>query len=104
MEKQKLNINVNQDKATGVFANLTLIAHTPTEFIIDFAQIMPGINQANVVSRVIVTPDQIKKILMAMQTNIAQYEKTYGEIETPTPNNTPTPGSTIPFSFPSGQA
>ena len=70
MEKNELKINIAPDKAQGVFANLALIAHTPTEFVLDFAQLMPGIQQANVVARVVVTPDQAKKILGALQNNI----------------------------------
>ena len=97
MAEQKLNINITPEKATGVFANLTLIAHTPTEFVLDFAQIMPGLQQANVVSRVVVTPDQAKKILGALQNNIAQFEKIFGTI-----SGGPIPGSTIPMSFSGG--
>jgi hypothetical protein len=101
MAEQKLNINIAPDKAQGVFANLALIAHTPTEFVLDFAQLMPGIPQANVVSRVVVTPDQAKKILGALQNNIAQYEKKFGPIQ---PIGGPVPGSTLPLSFTGGEA
>ncbi|MBQ7631274.1 MAG: DUF3467 domain-containing protein [Paludibacteraceae bacterium] len=100
-ESKELKINITPDKAQGVFANLALIAHTPTEFVLDFAQIMPGIQQANVVSRVIVTPDQAKKILGALQNNIAQYENKFGVIN---PIGGPIPGSTIPMTFPGGEA
>jgi hypothetical protein len=100
MSEQKLSINIAPDKAQGVFANLALIAHTPTEFVLDFAQIMPGIQQANVVARVVVTPDQAKKILGALQSNLAQYEKKFGEIQ---PIG-PIPGSTLPLTFTGGEA
>ena len=96
-EQKQLSINIAQDKAQGVFANLALIAHTPTEFVLDFAQIMPGIQQANVVARVVVTPDQAKKILGALQNNIAQYEQKFGTIE---PIGGPVKGSTLPLTFP----
>ena len=99
MEQQKqLSINIAPDKQQGVFANLALIAHTPTEFVLDFAQIMPGIQQANVVARVIVTPDQAKKILAALQNNISQYEKKFGEIQPIVP------GGTLPLTFNGGEA
>ena len=101
LEQKELKINIAQDKAQGVFANLALIAHTPTEFVLDFAQIMPGVPQANVVSRVIVTPDQAKKILGALQNNIAQYEKKFGVIQ---PIGGPVPNSTLPLSFTGGEA
>ena len=100
-EQKELKINIAPDKAQGVFANLALIAHTPTEFVLDFAQLMPGIQQANVVSRIVVTPDQAKKLLGALQNNIGQYEKKFGTIE---PVGGPMPGSTIPLTFPGGEA
>ena len=99
--EQKLNINIAPDKAQGVFANLALIAHTPTEFVLDFAQLMPGVPQANVVARVVVTPDQVKKILGALQNNIAQYEQKFGTIQ---PIGGPVPGSTLPLTFTGGEA
>ena len=61
----------------------------------------PGIPQENVVSRVVVTPDQAKKILGALQNNIAQYEKKFGTIQ---PIGGPVPGSTLPLSFTGGEA
>jgi hypothetical protein len=101
MEKQELKINIAPDKQQGVFANLALIAHTPTEFVLDFAQLMPGVPQANVVSRVVVTPDQAKKILGALQNNIGQYEQKFGTIE---PVVSAPKGSTLPLTFTGGEA
>ena len=101
MEEKKLNINIAPDKQQGVFANLALIAHTPTEFVLDFAQIMPGLQQANVVSRVVVTPDKAKTILGALRSNIAKYEKKFGTIN---PIGGPLPGSTISVPFTGGEA
>ena len=100
-EQKELKINITPDKAQGVFANLALIAHTPTEFVLDFAQIMPGVPQANVVSRVVVTPDQAKKILAALQNNVAQSEKKFGVIK---PIGGPMPGGTLPLTFTGGEA
>ena len=100
-EKNELKINIAPDKMQGVFANLALIAHTPTEFVFDFAQLMPGIQQANVVARVVVTPDQAKKILGALQNNLGQYEQKFGTI---TPIGGPAHGSTLPLTFTGGEA
>lgn len=104
MEEKKLNINIAPDKATGVFTNLALIAHTPSEFVLDFAQIMPGVQQANVVARVVTTPEHAKRLLMALQDNIAKYEKQFGEIRSNGNNGRPVPGSTYPMSFGGGEA
>ena len=100
-EQKELKINIAQDKAQGVFANLALIAHTPTEFVLDFAQLMPGVPQANVVARVVVTPDQAKKILGALQNNVGQYEQKFGTIQ---PVGGAPKGSTLPLTFTGGEA
>lgn len=97
MAEQQLKVNIAADKAQGVFVNLALIAHTPTEFVLDFAQMMPGIEGATVVSRVIMTPDQAKKLLGALQNNISQYEHKHGTIGS-------LPASTLPLTFTGGEA
>ena len=100
-EQKELKINIAPDKQQGVFANLALIAHTPTEFVLDFAQLMPGVPQANVVAGVIVTPDQAKKILGALQNNVGQYEQKFGTIQ---PVGGAPKGSTLPLTFTGGEA
>mgnify|MGYP003467101412 FL=1 len=101
MEEQKLNINLTPEMAEGTYANLAIIAHSNSEFVMDFVRMMPGQKNANVQSRVIMTPDNAKKLLFALQENIAKFEKQNGTIKI---NGTPTPGSTIPMSFGGGQA
>ena len=101
MEEQKLNINLTPEMAEGTYANLAIIAHSNSEFVMDFVRMMPGQKNANVQSRVIMTPDNAKKLLFALQENIAQFEKQNGTIKI---NGTPAPGSTIPMSFGGGQA
>ena len=100
-EQKELKINIAPDKQQGLFANLALIAHTPTEFVFDFAQLMPGVPQANVVARIVLTPDQAKKVLGALQNNMAQYEQKYGTIQ---PIGGPAHGSTLPLTFTGGEA
>ena len=101
MEEQKLNINLSPEMAEGTYANLAIIAHSNSEFVMDFVRLMPGQKSANVQSRVIMTPDNAKKLLFALQENIAKYEKQNGTIKI---NGTPAPGSIIPMSFGGGQA
>ena len=100
-EQKELKINIAPDKQQGVLANLALIAHTPPEFVLDFAQLMPGVPQANVVARVIVTPDQAKKILGALQNTVGQYEQKFGTIQ---PVGGAPKGSTLPLTFTGGEA
>ena len=57
MENQKLNINLRPEVAEGTYTNLAIIAHSNSEFVFDFVRMMPGQKEANVQSRVIMTPD-----------------------------------------------
>ena len=101
MEDQKLNINLSPEVAEGNYSNLAIVAHSSSEFVVDFVRMMPGQKSANVQSRIIMTPENTKKLLFALQENVAKYEKQFGTIKI---NGTPVPGSTIPMSFGGGQA
>ena len=46
--KGKLNIELPEEVATGVYANLAVITHSPAEFVMDFIQVMPGMPKAKV--------------------------------------------------------
>lgn len=80
-DPNNINIELNEMVAAGVYANLALVNHSPSEFILDFIQLMPGVQQAKVRSRVILAPLHAKRVLNALQQNIANYEQQFGEIK-----------------------
>lgn len=65
------------------YANFALITHSPSELIIDLAQIMPQVKQARVRSRVVMTPTNAKLLLRALNERINRYEAQFGEIKIP---------------------
>jgi len=69
------------------YTNLARIFHSPADFIIDFAHILPGDAAANVRSRVVMTPLSAKLLLRALTENIARYETAFGEIKLPPGNS-----------------
>lgn len=84
MEKNKdnqVNIELTDEVAEGVYTNLAIITHSPTEFIADFIQLMPGLPKGKVRSRVIMAPQNAKRLMMALQENVAKYEQTFGHID-----------------------
>ncbi len=101
MEENKMQINLSPEMAEGTYANLAIIAHSSSEFVLDFVRAMPGLQQASVKSRIILTPEHAKRLLFALQDNIAKYEKQFGKIELP---GQPAPGSAYPLSFGGGEA
>lgn len=81
MEEERLDINIDEEIAEGTYSNCAIIAHSPSEFVIDFIRIMPGIEKAKVKSRIITSPEQAKRLLLSLQENIKNYEAIYGNIE-----------------------
>lgn len=80
-DPNNINISLNEVIAAGVYCNLALVNHSPSEFVLDFIQMMPGVQQANVRSRVILAPLHAKRVLNALQQNITNYEQQFGEIK-----------------------
>ena len=86
MEEQnnngQLQIELREEVAQGTYANLAIITHSSSEFILDFVRVMPGIPKAGVQSRIIVAPEHAKRLLRALEDNIAKYERVFGPIRT----------------------
>ena len=79
-QNQQLQIQLRPELADGKYTNLAMIGHNPSEFLIDFIFAAPGMPQAPVVSRVIMSPENAKKLLFALRDNIQKYEAQLGEI------------------------
>ena len=80
---RQLQIEVSPEVQQGVYVNFALIAHSSSEFVMDLAQVMPGIQKAQVRSRVILAPEHAKRLLLALQENVARYEQEFGMISLP---------------------
>tara|TARA_B100001540_G_scaffold316074_1_gene344964 strand:- start:228 stop:545 length:318 start_codon:yes stop_codon:yes gene_type:complete len=79
--KNKLNIELSDEVAAGIYSNLAVINHSVSEFFIDFIQLMPNVPKAKVRSRIILSPEHSKRLLLALKNNIETYEKNYGKIK-----------------------
>ena len=79
-KKQQFDIELNRDVAQGTYSNLSIISHSSSEFIIDFIRIMPGMPKAEVKSRIILTPEHAKRLLLALQDNVRRFEIDFGKI------------------------
>ncbi len=77
----QINIELSEEIAEGIYANLAMIAHSNSEFVIDFIRLMPGVPKAKVKSRVVITPEHAVRLLNALKDNIEKYEATFGPIK-----------------------
>ncbi len=80
-QQQKINIELPEEVAEGIYANLAVINHSASEFIIDFIKIMPGVPKAKVKSRIILTPQHAKRLVMALNDNVKRFESVHGPIK-----------------------
>jgi hypothetical protein len=97
--QNQLNIELTEEIADGIYSNLAIITHSTSEFVIDFVKVMPGVPKAKVKSRILLTPQHAKRLMAALQDNIAKYEAVHGTIKQ-------TGGIGIPMNFggPAAQA
>ena len=80
-QPQQINIELGEKEAEGIYANLAMIMHSPTEIIIDFARVMPRLPKSKVLARIIMTPMHAKMLHKALTDNIKKFEGEFGEIK-----------------------
>ena len=77
----QLQIQLDEDIALGHYCNMALVNHTETEFTLDFIYVQPQQPKARVKSRIITNPKHMKRLVLAMQDNLAKFEAKFGVIE-----------------------
>ena len=80
-EPNQLSIELSEEVADGEYSNLAIISHSNSEFIMDFVKIMPGVPKARVKSRVVMTPQNTKRLVNALNENIRKFEHINGPIK-----------------------
>ncbi len=79
-QNDQIQIELPEEIAQGTYSNLAIIAHSSSEFVIDFVRILPGLPKAKVQSRIILTPEHTKRLLYALNENIKRFEAQNGSI------------------------
>lgn len=80
-QNNQLNIELTEEIAEGIYSNLAILTHSPSEFVIDFIKIMPNVPKAKVKSRIVLTPQHAKRLLKALADNVSKFEQTHGKIK-----------------------
>lgn len=63
----QLQIELKEEVAQGTYANLAIITHSSSEFIMDFIRVMPGMPKAGVQSRIVLAPEHAKRLLARLK-------------------------------------
>ena len=83
----QLQIQLDDDIANGRYANMALVNHLETEFILDFIFVQPQQPRAKVLSRIITNPKHMKRLMLAIQGNVAKFESQFGVIDVGEPGS-----------------
>jgi len=77
---QQMQIQIDAGDAEGIYSNFVLLGHSSSEFILDFARILPGIPKAKVYSRIIMTPQTARSFVKALESKVDAFEAQFGKI------------------------
>jgi len=79
----QLQVELPKEDWDGKYSNFVLITHSPSEFVLDFGRVMPGVPKIKVESRIIMTPQHAKMLLRTLEENIGKFEARFGPIKIP---------------------
>jgi Protein of unknown function (DUF3467) len=79
--QRTVNIEIGDKEWEGVYSNFVIITHSTSEFVLDFARMLPGAQKAKVFSRIIMTPQHAKALLATLEQNVKRFEGEHGEIK-----------------------
>jgi hypothetical protein len=93
--KGQINIELTDEVAQGIYANLAILSHSSAEFVLDFVRVLPGLPKAQVKSRIVMAPEHAKRLMLALEDNVMRYEQQFGRIK----NTEGAGGNTLPLTF-----
>lgn len=80
-QQVQIQLQIDDAIANGAYVNMALLNHNETEFVIDFIYVQPQGPKAVVRARVINSPKHMKRLLLALEDNVAKYEAQFGKID-----------------------
>lgn len=80
--QNEIQIELTEETGQGIYSNLAVISHSSSEFVMDFIRVLPGMPKAKVQSRIVMTPENAKRLLYTLQDNLQKFEEQYGNIST----------------------
>jgi len=78
----QINMEIGEKEAEGIYSNFVVISHSLSEFVLDFARVLPGSPKSKVFARLVMAPPNVRALLTALETNVKKYEDQFGKIKT----------------------
>ncbi|HRY63349.1 MAG TPA: DUF3467 domain-containing protein [Patescibacteria group bacterium] len=80
-QQKQLQIKIADEILKGFYANAMQVMHSKEEFVLDFMNLSPMQGAGIVGSRVIMSPGHMKRVIAALQENMAKYEGGFGKVQ-----------------------
>jgi len=87
-KKNKMKVTINEDVATGVYANNVIINFNNSEFMLDFALFQPQNGTNKVQTRVVMHPANIRALMNSLDKTLKMHENNKNGITNINLNNT----------------
>lgn len=81
----QINVELGEKEAEGIYSNFVVIGHSLSEFVLDFARVLPGTPKSKIFARIVMTPPNVRALLAALEDNVRKYEAQFGKIPTMNP-------------------
>lgn len=78
----QINVELGEKEAEGIYSNFVVIGHSLSEFVLDFARVLPGTPKSKIFARIVMTPPNVRGLLAALEDNVRKYEAQFGKIPT----------------------
>jgi hypothetical protein len=90
--KQQVQIKADEKELLGQYSNLVVVHHNAEEFTLNFIYMFPTVPQGKLVASLIVNPSHAKRLLRALEENVARYEAQFGKLPEGGPAQEPNVG------------
>ena len=80
-KEKKIQIDLGNAVAQGVYANLSMTNFNPEEMVLDFLYIQPNLPKGTLRSRVILSPKHAKRLSLLLDRSVSEYETKFGPID-----------------------
>ena len=89
-QNNNIKINLPKDDSVLQYSNVVIVNHSLEEFVVDFGRGLPGNEQVDIKSRIVLTPRNAKLFAELLVGHVKHYEETFGEITMPQNAQAPT--------------
>jgi len=78
MKASQIQITTGDEMSRGRYSNMMLVSHSAEEFMMEWVLNSPS--GTHLVSRIIVSPGHVRRIIAALTENLNKYENRFGPV------------------------